>query len=265
MTDVQCLKRYGGGAHDRPTLLYAGDDDLDRAAVYLSSIIYSNGYNFDYIPSPSPFPSHLELERYALIILSDYPARNFSEIQLKALVDYARRGGSVLMIGGWESYTGLMNEYTATPLADILPVSLESNDDRRNLPQGCVVVPAFRCTEKLKTLDWMAPPLIGGYNQITPRTRSTVHLIGKKLVIGNSDGLQLGILPEEIPLLVSKPCRKGFAAALAFDLAPHWIGGMVDWGLQRRRIDFNDGFIEVGDLYLDFVSKLLSFAINKGE
>jgi len=265
MTDVQCLKRYGGGAASHPTLLYAGDDDLDRAAVYLASIIYSNGYCFDYIPSLSPFPTHLELEHYALVILSDYPARNFSKIQLKALADYVRRGGSILMIGGWESYTGLMKEYTATPLADILPVSLESNDDRRNLPQGCVVLPTSRCTERLKSLDWMAPPLIGGYNQITPLTRSSVHLIGKKLVIGNSTELQLGIMPDEIPLLVSKPCSQGFVAALAFDLAPHWIGGMVDWGLERRHIDFNDGFIEVGNLYLDFVSKLLSFAINKGE
>lgn len=264
MTEVHCLKRYYSGK-DRPTILYCGDDDLDRAAGYLASIIFHNGYNFDYIPSYSSFPANLELDGYDLIILSDYPARNFTVPHMMKIKSYAAKGGSILMIGGWESFTGLMKEYYDTPVADLLPVKLESEDDRHNLPQGCVVVPKSDCAEHFRSLDWNTPPLIGGYNQFCPLPRSAIQLIGKRLVIGRAPDLQISIRPEEIPLLVSSSYQKGFAAALAFDLAPHWIGGMIDWGKLRQRIDFNQGFIEVGDQYYSFVSKLLAFSISKGE
>jgi len=61
----------------------------------------------------------------------------------------------------------------------------------------------------------------------------------------------------KIPLLVVGQKGAGKTAALAFDLAPHWVGGFVDWGTGRKHVDFETGFIEVGDMYYRFVANLL--------
>ena len=61
----------------------------------------------------------------------------------------------------------------------------------------------------------------------------------------------------ESPLLVVGECGRGRTAALATDVAPHWVGGLVDWGDGRVVQEVNAGAIDVGNLYARFFRNLL--------
>lgn len=243
-------------------ILFCGDDDIHLAAMYLASVIDDSGYDLDYVPSTFDFPKKTDLRPYSLVILSDYPRERFPEGQLEKIVRYVAEGGALLMIGGWESFSGLNMEYTDTPLAFVLPVKLQSGDDRVNYDQGIVVLPAEGDHVFARNLDWSAPPLIGGYNTLLPKPGSKVLLKGKKLHISAAENdIECRAGKEELPLCISWKYAAGKVTALAFDLAPHWIGGMVDWGPERKRIDFDGEFIEAGNYYVDFVRNLLAFSL----
>lgn len=244
-------------------ILYAGDDDLDRAAVYLATILFNENYAFDYIPSYSKFPDSIKLADYALIIFSDYPRNNISDKKLAEIADYVKSGGAFLMIGGWESFTGLNCEYNNSDIENILPVRLSPKDDRVNYPQGILVLPKDNAHYIAKGLNWNKPAVIGGFNRFEPIRDSETILVGKRIEADFSKPNMIEIIGEEIPLLVINRRDSGIGAALAFDLAPHWVGGFVDWGDKRKKGEFNGGFIETGDIYWRFVSNLISFLINK--
>ena len=252
------------GTSAAPRILYAGDDDLDRAAQYLGSIIGEQGYTFDYIASTLRFPDGVRLSTYQLLILSDYPSARFTTAQMHDIVRYVRHGGSLLMIGGWESFSGLQKEYCHSPLAEILPVHMKSDDDRRNLCQGCVVLPKDPDHPVVHALRWDAPGIIGGYNVLQPKRGAVTSIVGRRLVI-TAKGKRVSAIaePKEIPLLVSWKIGEGLCTALAFDLAPHWVGGFVDWGKKRVRVEFNGAWIEVGNYYHQFVAMLLSYCSRR--
>ena len=223
--------------------------------MYLAAILYQQQCPFDYIPSTQQFPNDLRFDEYKLIIFSDYPRHNLTNQHLETIEQFVRDGGNFLMIGGWESFTGLNKEYTDTILCDILPVKLLPSDDRVNLAQGCIVSPAVENHPVIDGIDWQKPGIIGGYNRIFPKKESTIILHGNHLSINQ---MKVVITTETVPLLIEGRYFEGKSGALAFDLAPHWIGGLVDWGNQRVHIDFNNDFIEIGNLYHQFVSNLIA-------
>ncbi|MCX6137412.1 MAG: glutamine amidotransferase [Ignavibacteriales bacterium] len=256
--------KHFDGTPAAPRILYAGDDDLDRAAQYLGSIIGEQGYTFDYIASPLRFPDGVRLSTYNLLILSDYPSARFSNTQLNNIAQYVLEGGSLLMVGGWESFSGLQKEYNQTPLADILPVRMKPGDDRRNVSQGCVVLPHGADHPIVRALRWDLPAIIGGYNAVMPKGGATTSIVGRLLAItAKGKRISAAVHQREVPLLVHWKVGRGMCTALAFDLAPHWVGGFVDWGKKRVRVDFNGAFIEVGNYYHRFVTTLLSFCSRK--
>ena len=61
------------------------------------------------------------------------------------------------------------------------------------------------------------------------------------------------------PLLVVGRHGAGRTAALATDVAPHWVGGFVDWGDQRVKQDVGGGAIEVGNWYARFFCNLVTW------
>ena len=244
-------------------ILYAGDDDLDRAAVYLSTILLSDGHGLDYVPSAEPMPDRIVPSSYGLIILSDYPAARLTPDQARAIADAVQHGSSLLMIGGWESFSGQNREYTSSPIAEVLPVHLADGDDRRNLAQGLVLIPdpagAFA-----QGFPWHRPPIVGGFNEFRPKEGARNHLSGAPLTIAGPSPVTARIEERRYPLLVTSPRGDGFSAALAFDLAPHWVGGFVDWGNQRLTVESDGRAIEVGHLYAAFVRRLISVCMRKG-
>ena len=250
------LRRYSQESKER--ILFCGDDDIDMAAIYLAAIIHEEGYNLDYVPSPLPIPNNLDFNNYDLIILSDYPRVQIKDNRLEEICEFVRKGGSLLMIGGWESFTGLNIEYKNSPIEDVLPVKLLEQDDRRNYDQGIAVMANDPYHSVCKDLDFNRPAVIGGYNEFEVKDTAKCILCGQKIKISVlDDKISAEADENKIPLLVTQDVGEGKSAALAFDLAPHWVGGFVDWGSGRKHVDFADGFIEVGDMYYQFVANLL--------
>ena len=79
------------------------------------------------------------------------------------------------MIGGWESFYGSLGEYDESPLAAVLPVVMQSSDDRCNLRKPCLIEKAAD-HEIVADLPWDRPPTIGGYNLLTARPQTNTLL-----------------------------------------------------------------------------------------
>ena len=121
------------------SVLYLGDTALEGAASYLAGVMHAANIGFDYLPSDEKFSSSLLTTGCRAVIISDYPARNFSRDQLNSLAGRIAEGLGLLMLGGWESFTGSGGDYNNTVLKDILPVVMQPRDDRVNCPQPCLV------------------------------------------------------------------------------------------------------------------------------
>ena len=69
---------------------------------------------------------------------------------------------------------------------------------------------------------------------------------------------------DSSPLLIVDDFGAGRAAAFTSDLAPHWAGGLVDWGDERIRVTSEDFEIEVGSEYVEFFGNLLYWVGDGG-
>lgn len=237
---------------------YLGDDFLTGAAGYLAAIMRHYGVEFDYVPSAESPSEGFRDRAYALYVVSDYPARRFGRPAMQHVVAAVRGGSGLLMLGGWESYFGRLGEYHESPLADALPVVMGRADDRANCAQPCLVEVA---TEHPITegLPWDRPPGIGGFNRFSPRDEAQVVLNGVEFDV-RCEGGQFQFRPDRrSPLLVVGQYGEGRTAALATDVAPHWVGGMVDWGDRRVTEVVAGAEFEVGGWYAQFFYQLLAW------
>ncbi len=237
-------------------VIFMGDDSLDGAAAYLGGVMTHHGVEFTYVPSTRrASQSLLDLGR-SLFIVSDYPAKNLDTAAQRKIAASVEKGSSLLMIGGWESFHGLAGEYNEGPLADILPVECKSDDDRVNWCQG--VVPAVEAEHPvLGELPWGEPPVFCGFNETTLKQGAQLVLSARPLIIR---AMGLTYIDQRYPLLAFGTHGEGKTAALTTDLAPHWVGGWVDWGLQRIRAQAPGGTeVEVGHYYAGFIGQLVRF------
>jgi len=255
-------------------MLYFGDDDMTRAAAYLCGIMTRYGIPFERIDSTqSPSDELLQQTRDAFI-LSDYPRKQFQPGQCEKICAAVKNGAGLAMFGGWESYHGRLGEYHETALAEALPVTMLPTDDRRHFPQGLVLVPTTvsRTHPILDGLPWEKPPVAVGLNEVAAKPDATVLLHALPLAIrANGGGIHDGgmdcSLHENIyPMLVVGRYGKGRTVALATDVAPHWVGGFVDWGETRITQDLpGDGFVEIGSDYAKFFAQLLRWVAGGGD
>lgn len=251
-----------GGARDDSIermagrICYLGDDDLGGAAAYLAGIMSHFGLAYDYVPSAQSPGQRFTAEPYALYVISDYPSARFLPGQLAHVAERVRAGSGLVMLGGWESYYGRLGEYDRTALAEVLPVRMLDSDDRRNCAQPCLI---RKVTEHpiLDGLPWDQPPGIGGFNAVEPKPGSQTLLQSIRFSV-RWDGNRFEFRPgDEAPLLVVGTWGLGRTAALATDVAPHWVGGLVDWGDRRILQELPTGTIEVGNWYAQFFRNLL--------
>lgn len=243
-------------------ILYCGDTSLTTAACYLAGLLHAAGWTFDYVPSDRSCDSEVTSGNYRLYILSDYPAARIPRALQCELVRRLENGAGFLMIGGWESFQGSGGHWQGTPLGDALPVSIAATDDRRNCDSPVFVVQE-RDHPIVAGLPWRErPPLIGGYNTVTAKPESQVLLSARRFLAGWTESGTVCLEPSTVdPLLVVGEHGRGRAAALTTDLAPHWVGPMVDWGPERVTAQFPGAeAIEVGNLYARFVRQLVAWA-----
>lgn len=245
-------------------VLYLGDTSLATAAGYLAGLMSHHRVGYDYLPSDIAVNGELDCPRH-LIVLSDYPSRMMSKAAQASVVECVAEGAGLLMIGGWESFHGDGGNWDQTLLADILPVTISRQDDRINCDQPAVVA-KVRNHEIVDGLPWdERPPAIGGFNRFTAKSDADVLLEVQRFSTRREDvnaETKWHFTPtERSPLLVVGKHGQGRVAALATDIAPHWVGGLVDWGKGSRVIAEapQSWSIEVGSDYARFIRNLLNW------
>lgn len=242
------------------SILYLGDTHLCDAAAYLAGLMHGWGWNFDYVRSNESIPAELLDTPRALLILSDYPAARVDAATQNRLLEHVTAGTGLIMIGGWESFHGLGGDWDGTPIGNALPVLIDSSDDRLNCDQPVLV----RCVAEHPTvsgLPWDSrPPVIGGFNRCVPKSNAIVVLEAQRFTVQQAAGDFTFTPRDRHPLLVVGEYGRGRTAALATDVAPHWVGPLVDWGIPRVTAQApNANGVEVGGDYARFLKQLLSW------
>jgi uncharacterized membrane protein len=210
-------------------------------------------------PSEELSPSILG-RKYDAIILSDFSADHVSSEAQRRIIKQVEQRTGLLMIGGWGSFSGPYGGWRGSLLEGILPVTCLGRDDRMNFPSGALMVVKDRLP-MFGTLSFDSTPVICGLNELRPKKKSRVLLTVRKIANkGNpaSRGFRLSLDPKEYPFLVVDADPRKRVAALATDLAPHWCGGLLDWGKKHKILPVSDKIkIEVGERYIQFVASLI--------
>lgn len=166
------------------------------------------------------FPdSVLALREFGAVVLSDIGSNTlllhpstFRKAEarpnrLEVIRSWVADGGALAMIGGYLSFQGIEGKanYRSTPLAEVLPVSLEPGDDREEAPQGaiaCVIDAEHPVTAGIET-EW---PALLGFQRLEAKENSKI--------LATINGW---------PLLVVGNYGRGRVLAFASDIGPHWV------------------------------------------
>jgi uncharacterized membrane protein len=247
------------------SILYLGDTTLKEAGSYLAGVMSHHNISFDYLPSDQRFGDSLLNNKYQAVIISDYPAENFSTEQINTVVEQVAAGLGLLMIGGWESFTGAKGQYADTKLSHVLPVIMQSEDDRVNCFAPCLA-------EKKKEHEILGSlpfeenaPSINGFNRLKSKPDSNTILLARRFKASYVNGnFTVTSLEDPDPLLVVSSYKQGRVCAFATDVAPHWVGGLVDWGNSRIKAQGPGANpIEVGNWYAALLANMINWTARR--
>jgi uncharacterized membrane protein len=242
-------------------VFYLGDTSLAGAAGYLAGLMSAFGVGFDYRPSDVAVSADDLKPPRKLFVLSDYPSKQMPADAQKRLLEQVHNGAGLLMIGGWESFHGHGGDWDGTAVGAALPVEISAEDDRINCDQPALLIRAVE-HEIVGDLPFDdRPPTVGGFNRFVAKPGSEVVLLVQRFVARYQAGRFQFDADEQHPMLVLGTHGNGRTAALATDLAPHWVGGLVDWGDgDRITAQASKSWqIEVGNLYAQFIANLLAW------
>ncbi len=233
-------------------ILYAGDSPVGGAANYLLAVLrFLKADVMHLAPSQMLHPRFLR-KRFSVIILSDFSKKRVPTASQKLIEESVEKGAGLLMIGGWASFSGPYGKWRGSMVEKLLPVACLNHDDRLNLPGGALIH-ARKTHPMFRSFSFKNPPVICGLNQVRAKKKSQLVLEAQRIWDG-----------RKFPLLVIGSHPKGRTAAFTTDLAPHWCGGLVDWGSRRMRLRVKGKIsVEVGDQYVRFVASLLKWLAGK--
>ena len=108
-------------------------------------------------------------ERWDVVALGEIPsgAGAFADAQLKALADFARNGGGLLVTGGPNAYGS--GGYGDTPLTELIPLTLVPGDRQAEPVRPAVALPEARLFERYEAVF----PEFGARNRVTLRPGSS--------------------------------------------------------------------------------------------
>jgi uncharacterized membrane protein len=167
-----------------------------------------------------------EINEYDVVVISDIGSNSFllpdetflrserSPNRLSLVADFVQRGGGLLMVGGYLSFTGIdgKGRFGMSPLAEPLPVMMLNHDDRVEMSEGAQV----------EVCD-PNHPVLGNTPAEWP------YLLGYNKLIAKPDATVVARVGED-PMLVVGSYGAGRSAAFASDLAPHWAPQeFLDW------------------------------------
>lgn len=234
-------------------VFYAGDSPAGGPANYLLAVLKSMRAKVTHIPPGQKITSADLKPSYDVIIFSDYSADCVNPAEAKRVTLQVKGGAGFLMVGGWGSFSGPFGKWKGTWAEDLLPIKMSAKDDRLNFPSGALMMLKAK-HPAVRKADFSNPPAICGLNQLKakPGTQTVVTVrpvtFRKKVALSR----------REYPLLVVGGRGKSRTAAFASDFAPHWCGGMVDWGKKRRVLPVNSKIrVEIGDQYVQMITSLI--------
>lgn len=137
--------------------------------------------------------------QYDVMFIGDNVLTSLSLTERKALAEFVKGGGGLVLLGGVYSY-GKSSVHTSPILMDLLPVETMGLWDLRQAPKGGLSVKTSDV--RFKNLRWDAGPRVYYYHQARPKADAQVWLKGV-----SGDGKQ------EAPLLVARPYGKGIVLA----------------------------------------------------
>ncbi|TWP33177.1 cytoplasmic protein [Leekyejoonella antrihumi] len=165
------------------------------------------------------FPQTIaELSAYDVVLLSDVGSNTLllhpdtfhggrpTPNRLKLLREWVHGGGGLMMAGGYLSFQGFEGKasYHRTAVEEILPVDIESTDDRVETPEG--ITP-----ERTDA----AHPCVKGLPQRWP------ILLGYQRTTLKPDSRLLATIEGEV-LLATRRVGAGRTVAFTSDISPHW-------------------------------------------
>jgi uncharacterized membrane protein len=185
------------------------------------------------------FPTTPEaLGHYNVVILNDidsdslvlYPSDRLVRTpmgpnRLKSIREYVRRGGGLLMVGGYFSFTGRHNagNYRRTAVEEALPVKcLPMDDDRVEAPEGVTVEVKKPKHSIMRGIRWRPSPMFTGYNLVEVKEEAEVLATFKE----TGD-----------PMMVVGNYEKGRTMAITTGIAPHWGSSFQQWKFSERFLD----------------------------
>jgi uncharacterized membrane protein len=204
--------------------------EYEEGAGYFLGCLDDAGFDVTYVRGHEitlRFPrSAEELSEFDVVVISDIGSNSFlltdetflrsekSPNRLGLVADYVKRGGGLVMVGGYLSFTGIdgKGRFGMSPLADPLPVTMLPYDDRVERPEGVEV-------------EVCQPdhPVLGGTPSEWP------HLLGYNRLVAKPTSTVVARVGDD-PLLVVGEYGDGRTAAFASDLAPHWAPQeFLDW------------------------------------
>ena len=241
-------------------VLLAGEDAVPGSSRYLLGLLRSLRAEVAHRPSGARLAPRLARRPVDAVIISDFPAKHAPREAQDAIADQVARGAGLLMVGGWGSFGGLFGRWQGSVVEQLLPVRCTAADDRVHLPSGALVV--LQAPHPIsRGLSWTAPPVICGLNRVQPVGASRTLLAARPI---RSDRFARTVaLKRAHPLLVIGTDPRYRVAAFTSDVAPHWCGGLVDWGTRRATLPAGRGCtVEVGDQYVKLFTNLLRWLTN---
>lgn len=217
-----------------------------EGADHLRAALAAGGFEVDFLrnhDAPTQFPSTAEaLGQYACVILSDIGTNTLllapatwergqqTPNRLELLRQYVQNGGGLIMVGGYLTFQGIEGKgrWAGTPVEDVLPVTLQTTDDRVERPDGVqpTVVGEHAIVAGLAA-EW---PAVLGYNRVSARPDAQV----------------LVRVGEDV-LVACREIGSGRTIAYTTDCGPHWCPPpFVAW----------DGYAQVWQQMVGWASRL---------
>ena len=229
--------------------LYLGDSPKNGPACYLLGILKHARFSITHIEPSKTLSRSLMRNPFSLIIISDYSRKKLNVSHMAWMEERVKKGAGFVMIGGWCSFNGFNQGYKGSLIEKILPVTCLHRDDRQNLASGAFFDRARISHPAFRAISLLPSPVLVGYNKVLAKKKNQILL----RVRGSTNG-------KQNPLLVVGHYGKGKTAAWTSDLAPHWCGGLLDWGKRRLKIKIAKNIqIEVGNTYIHFFTTLFKW------
>lgn len=242
-----------------PKILYAGDSWEGGPANYLLGVLKSCEADFLHVPAAIRMSLSILEKKFDAIILSDYSRALMPDSCQARICELVEQGTGLLMIGGWASFSGPFGNWKDSQIEKLLPVQCDASDDRMNIMSGALIIEKQQ-HPMFAGLNFDPSPVLCGMNKVHPKAEAQVLLSARKIIQDTGPAgkrIHLSLGTEEHPLFVIRD-DKIRTAALATDVAPHWCGGLVDWGEFHQKLRINPKIeVEVGNRYIQFLTSLL--------